>query len=344
MISHEQRDHMEMELSNDEIKNRFGNVYRQSPGSPDGFTVLVFSDTIWHLVDSDVCKAGSLKKHNDSVRVDILDAVSKVWDLGINGENGFNVVFHSSKWPIIINGSPTDELQFRVVDAGMFPMVTMLVGLDKSFAVLYVSERVAIGGGGSIMSTTEIIETVILRQILDSQYTYCATLYSVDLHSTQRQSVLMCLKSILEIIVGYVWVVGHSGVERLLSDSLQLYYAGVYLIFGVGGGYLRGGDICWWVVGLDVVGVRGVRGWWRCEWGFGGWMCGGEGRVCLSIWGSWGGSDGEVESDGVRIRFSRDVVSAVVDKVSSIVGRSWQWVGQLIGLGCILWGWNDIAE
>ncbi|GJX51879.1 RNA-directed DNA polymerase, eukaryota [Tanacetum coccineum] len=55
-ISHEQSDHMEREVSNDEIKKSVWECGTDKAPGPDGFTFGFFRH-FWHLVDRDVCEA-----------------------------------------------------------------------------------------------------------------------------------------------------------------------------------------------------------------------------------------------------------------------------------------------
>ncbi|GJY76143.1 RNA-directed DNA polymerase, eukaryota, partial [Tanacetum coccineum] len=125
-ISHEQSDHMEREVSNDEIKKSVWECGTDKAPGPDGFTFGFFRH-FWHLVDRDVCEASCLgvkkKKKNllfkvdfekayDSVRWDFLDDVLGKFGFGDKWRKWIQCCLHSSKGSIIINGSPTDEFQF----------------------------------------------------------------------------------------------------------------------------------------------------------------------------------------------------------------------------------------
>ncbi|GJX33852.1 nucleotide-binding alpha-beta plait domain-containing protein [Tanacetum coccineum] len=152
MISHEQSDHMEREVSNDEIKKSVWECGTDKAPGPDGFTFGFFRH-FWHLVDRDVC-----------------EAVRQV-GFGEKWRKWIQCCLHSLKGSIIINGSPTDEFQFgkglkqgdplspflfllimeslhisfqRVVDAGMFHGIDVggLVNLSHMF---YADDAVFIG-------------------------------------------------------------------------------------------------------------------------------------------------------------------------------------------------------
>ncbi|GJZ86123.1 putative reverse transcriptase domain-containing protein [Tanacetum coccineum] len=139
-ISHEQSDHMEREVSNDEIKKSVWECGTDKAPGPDGFTFGFFRH-FWHLVDRDVCEAVRLGMGGNGRKMDSM----------------LSSFFESDL--IHCNGSPTDEFQFgrglkqgdplspflfllimeslhisfqRVVDAGMFHGID-IGGLDNAF-------------------------------------------------------------------------------------------------------------------------------------------------------------------------------------------------------------------
>ncbi|GJS16267.1 RNA-directed DNA polymerase, eukaryota, reverse transcriptase zinc-binding domain protein [Tanacetum coccineum] len=119
---------LEMSVSNEEIKKAMWECGTDKAPGPDGFTFGFFRH-FWYIVEKDVCNAAKMKqtlisnvfeKAYDSVRWDFLDDVLCKFGFGDKWRRWIQCCLQSSRGSIILNGSPTEEFEFRVVDAGLF--------------------------------------------------------------------------------------------------------------------------------------------------------------------------------------------------------------------------------